>query len=217
MTYPIFNSVINRIESDLNNRDVSISAFRTWNEDRINATGLEIEIDLSQSSDFIKALSINLDWDRFRETVLAKQLDGMEEHPFLQEQNMVSTSISPDIDIEITWLFDEKASHPELATQNGHHKVEVASLWMEEINNKINELLADDDIITRWHVEVEGTQNERYLTAVNLISYFQYTLIDLNSLNEVHQFVLKIMQELLVKSNRVIKLAEQTLQSQAAA
>lgn len=217
MTYPIFNSVINRIESDLNNRDISINTFRTWNEDRINATGLEIEIDLRKNSDFIKALSINLDWDRFRETVLAKQLDGMEEHPFLQEQNMVSTSISPDIDIEITWLFDEKASHPELATKNGHHKVEIASLWMEEINNEINELLADDDIITRWHVEVEGTQNERYLTAVNLISYFQYTLIELNSLNEVHHFVLKILQELLVKSNRVIKLAEQALQSQAAA
>jgi hypothetical protein len=217
MTYPIFNSVINRIETDLNNRDITINSFRTWNEDRINASGLEIEIDLRQSSDFIKALSINLDWDRFRETVLAKQLDGMKEHPFLKEQNMVSTSISPDIDIEITWLFDEKASHPEFASQNGHHKVEEASLWMEEINKEINELLTDDDIITRWHVEVEGSQNERYLTAVNLISYFQYTLVELNSLNEVHNFVLKIMQELLVKANKVIKLAEQTLQSQVAA
>lgn len=217
MTYPIFNSVINRIEDDLHNREISINTFRTWNEDRINATGLEIEIDLSRSSDFIKALSINLDWDRFRETVLAKQLKGMEEHPFLQEEHMVSTSISPAIDIEITWLFNEKAHHHKLAAQNGYHKVEAASLWMEEITHKVNDLLADDDIITRWHVEVEGTKSGKYLSAVNLISYFQYTLVDLTSLNQVHQFVLKILHELLVKSNKVIKSAEQTLESQVAA
>ena len=216
MTYPIFNSVVKRIENNLQNRDISINSFRTWNEDRINATGLEIEIDLSQSSEFVKALSINLDWDRFRETVLAKQLKGMEEHPFLQEKNMVSTSLSPDIDIEISWLFNEKAPHSSLAAQNGYHNAEAASLWMDEINQKINDLLADDEIITRWHVEIEGTQVGRYLSAVNLISYFQYTLSELKSLNEVHRFVIKILQELLVKSNRVMQLAEETLQQQAA-
>ena len=109
MTYPIFNSVVNRIESDLKERDISIKSFRTWNEDRINATGLEIEIDLTQKTNFLKALSINFDWDRFRETVLAKQLEGMEEHPFLQGENKLKTTISPVIDIEVTWLFDEKA------------------------------------------------------------------------------------------------------------
>ncbi|HLR32970.1 MAG TPA: hypothetical protein VK074_10790 [Fodinibius sp.] len=217
MTYPIFNSVINRIEDDLHNRNITINTFRTWNEDRINATGLEIEIDLSQSSDFMKALSINLDWDRFRETVLARQLKGMQEHPFLQEGHMVSTSISPVIDIEITWLFNEKAQQHKLAAQNGYHKVDAASSWMEEITREVNELLADDDIITRWHVEVEGTKNGKYLSAVDLISYFQYTLTDLNSLNQVHQFVLRILQELLVKSNKVIKTAEKTLSNQAAA
>lgn len=216
MTYPIFNSVVNRIESDLRERDITINSFRTWNEDRINATGLEIEIDLSKKSNFLKALSINFDWDRFRETVLAKQLQGMEEHPFLQEDKMVSTSISPVIDIEITWLFDEKAPYPQLAAHNGNHSLDAASRWMEEISKEVNEVLADDDIITRWHIEVEGTESNKYLSAVNLISYFQYTLTDLTSLNNVHTFVIKRLQELLLKSNRVLKIADRTLEDQAA-
>jgi hypothetical protein len=216
MTYPIFNSVVNRIESDLRERDLTISSFRTWNEDRINATGLEIEFDLSRRSDFLKALSINFDWDRFRETVLAKQLDGMDEHPFLQEEDNLSSTISPVIDIEITWLFNEKASNPKLAAHNGNHRLEAASQWMEEISNEVNELLANDDIITRWHVEVEGSESKKYLSAVNLISYFQYTLTDLETLNDVHKFVIKCLQDLLVKSNKVLIIADQTLESQAA-
>lgn len=216
MTHPIFNSVIKRIESDLNERDITINTFRTWNEDRINATGLEIEIDLTPKSEYLKALSINFDWDRFRETVLAKQLEGMEEHPFLQEDNMVSTSISPIIDIEITWLFDKKAPHPELAAHNGYHQLEAASNWMEKISQKVNNLLEDDDIITRWHIEVEGSESGKYLSAVNLISYFQYTLANLKSLNDVHEFVIDRLQELLRKSNKVLMTADKTLQAEAA-
>src|SRR5699024_2979004 len=105
---------------------------------------------------------------------------------------------------------------PNLAARNGYHNAEAASLWMDEINQKVNELLTDNDIITRWHVEIEGTQEGKYLSAVNLISYFQYNFTEMQSLNEVHQFVIKILQELLVKSNRVIQLAEKTLQQQAA-
>lgn len=216
MKYPIFNSVINRIESDLNERDIPINTFRTWNEDRINATGLEIEIDLSQKSDYLKALSINFDWDRFRETVLARQLKGMEEHPFLQEENLVSTSISPIIDIEVTWIFDEQASQPEASSDNGNFRLEAASQWMEEISKQVNNLLADDDIITRWHIEVEGDEHGKYLSAINLISYFQYTLSELKTLNEVHEFVAQKLQSLLMKSNRVLKISDKTLETQAA-
>jgi hypothetical protein len=216
MTYPIFNSVVNRIESELNKRDISIKTFKTWNEDRINATGLEIVIDLSKKANFLKALSINFDWDRFRETVLARQLDGMEEHPFLQEENMVSTSISPLIDIEVTWLFDEQQSQPQVQAQNGASRLEAASIWMEKISSEVNELLAEDDIITRWHVEVEGDEYGKYLSAVNLISYFQYTLTDLKSLNAVHQFVGERLQELLLKSNQVMKISDSIIHDVAA-
>jgi hypothetical protein len=216
MTYPIFNSVVNRIESELNKRDISIKTFKTWNEDRINATGLEIVIDLSNKANYLKSLSINFDWDRFRETVLARQLDGMEEHPFLQEENMVSTSISPLIDIEVTWLFDEKQSQPQVEVQKGVSRLEAASIWMEKISAEVNELLAEDDIITRWHVEVEGDEHGKYLSAINLISYFQYTLTDLKSLNAVHQFVSERLQELLLKSNQVMKKSDSIITEVAA-
>lgn len=216
MIYPIFNSVVNRIESELNERDISIKTFKTWNEDRINATGLEIVIDLAHKAHYLKALSINFDWDRFRETVLARQLAGMEEHPFLQEENMVSTSISPLIDIEVTWLFDEEQSQPQVQAQNGVSRLEASSIWMEKISAEVNELLAEDDIITRWHVEVEGDEHGKYLSAVNLISYFQYTLADLKSLNAVHQFVGERLQELLIKSNQVMKISDIILEDVAA-
>lgn len=216
MTYPIFNSVINRIENELKERNIPIKAFKTWNEDRINATGLEIVINLSNKATFLKALSFNFDWDRFRETVLARQLEGMEEHPFLQEENMVSTSISPIIDIEVSWLFDEKKSQHRAQSGRKGDKLSNASTWMEDISKQVNDLLKDDDIITRWHVEVEGNESGKYLSAINLISYFQYTLEDLTSLNEVHEFVGEKLQDLLQKSNKVLKISDRTLEQQAA-
>lgn len=216
MTYPIFNSVINRIENELNDRDIIIKTFKTWNEDRINATGLEIVIDISKKSHFLKSLSINFDWDRFRETVLARQLNGMEEHPFLQEENMVSTSIAPIIDIEVTWVFDEKECQPQISSRNESSRLDKASTWMEQISKEVNDFLAEDDIITRWHVEVEGDEKGKYLSAINLISYFQYTLEDLKSLNAVHTFVSGRLEDLLLKSNKVLKLADKTLKSEAA-
>lgn len=216
MIYPIFNSVVNCIESELNKRDITIKTFRTWNEDRINATGLEIVIDLANRANYLKALSINFDWDRFRETVLARQLNGMDEHPFLQEENMVSTSIAPLIDIEITWLFDEKQSQPDVQAQNGVSRLDTAGKWMEKISAEVNQLLAEDDIITRWHIEVEGDEHGKYLSAINLISYFQYTLSDLKSLNAVHQFVSERLEELLLKSSQVMKISNNILEDVAA-
>lgn len=216
MTYPIFHSVVNRIESVLNKRDVAIKTFRTWNEDRINATGLEIVIDLHNETNYLNALSINFDWDRFRETVLARQLEGMEEHPFLQEENEVQTSISPIIDIEVTWHYDVEQSKPYAKLNKSYDQLEASGKWMEDISVKVNDLLADDDIITRWHVEIEGDEDGKYLSAANLISYFQYTLTDLKTLNEVHSFIEQRLRNLLVKSRKVMSVSEKTLSEVAA-
>ncbi|MDR8390405.1 hypothetical protein NC796_04575 [Aliifodinibius sp. S!AR15-10] len=217
MTYPIFNSVANQIKSDLENRNVKIKTFKTWNEDRINATGLELVIELDDHTEFVKELSFNFDWDRFRETVLAQQLEGMEEHPFLLDDNMVSTSIAPVIDIEVTWMFDEERSQPSVSGENGNHRLDAASEWMERISEEVNKLLGDDDIITRWHIEVEGDEYGKYLSAINLISYFQYTLTDLKSLNSVHQFVTERLKELLLKSQKVTRISDRVLRTVAAA
>ncbi|MEX1062419.1 MAG: hypothetical protein WEC12_02345, partial [Balneolaceae bacterium] len=76
MQYPIFHSVVNKIKASLNKSKINVSKFKTWEETQINATGLEIWIDLVDSTDYLKAVSINFDWDRFRETRIAKQLEG---------------------------------------------------------------------------------------------------------------------------------------------
>lgn len=216
MTYPIFNSVVNCIEQELAEREVKIKTFKTWNEDRINATGLEILLDLSGQSHYLETLSINFDWDRFRETVLARQLEGMEEHPFLQEDNVVSTSIAPVIDIEITWMFNEEKSQPRVASQSETRRLESAGEWMEEISRDVNRLMDEDNIITRWHVEVMGDGNDKYLSAINLLSYYQYTLSDMESLNDVHRFVSRRMRSLLAKSRKVIQIVDNTLEAVAA-
>lgn len=215
MNYPIFNSFVNQIENELTNKDLNIKTFRTWHEDRINAAGLEIVIDVSDQNNFIKALSFNFDWDRFRETVLAQQLDGLGAHPMLQEKQLKSVTVSPKIDIEMCWIFDEQKSQIALPQATGPDRLKHAGEWMEEISTQVNELLADDDIITRWHIEVEGSTDHKQLSVVYLISYFQYSLTELKSLNEAHDFVRTLIRDLMVKSQRVRQISDRTLQNVA--
>lgn len=216
MTYPIFNSFINQIENELTEKDIKIISFKTWHEDHINAAGLQINIDVRDQDNFIKEVAINFDWDRFRETVLAQQLDGLQEHPMLQEKNLKSVTISPKIDIEVCWIFDEQNHQITLPQQQEKNCLEAASNWMQQISKQVNELLADDNIITRWHIEVEGNhQEKKYLTAVNLISYFQYSLTNLKSLNEVHDFINEQLQDLLNKSKKVRQISNKTLENAA--
>lgn len=212
MTYPIFNSFVNQIENELNSKDIKITSLKTWNEDRINATGLQINIDVSSQDNFIKEVSINFDWDRFRETVLAQQLKGLQEHPMLQEKNLKSITIQPKIDVEISWIFDEKKHQIALPDDSEKKRLDAASEWMQEISKQVNELLSDDNIITRWHIEVEGNHKGKHLTSVSLISYFQYSLTDLKSLNEVHDFINEQLHDLLIKSKKVRQISDNTLE-----
>jgi hypothetical protein len=215
MTYPIFNSFINQIKNELESRSIPIKSFKTWHKDPINATGLEILIDVSNQNNFIKNVSINFDWDRFRETVMAQQLDGLEEHPMLQEQNLKSVTVSPQIDIEISWIFDEEKSQIALPNHPGNKRLDTTGEWMQKINKKVNNLLAEDDIITRWHLEVEGNPNGRHISSISLISYFRYTLTHLKSLNEAHDFINGHLRDLLVKSQKIRRISDDTLQNAA--
>ena len=74
--YPIFNSVVNRIEAELIKYNVNLKSFKTWTEGSINATGLEIIAELP-SDELIKSVVINFDWDKFREASLARLMDGI--------------------------------------------------------------------------------------------------------------------------------------------
>jgi hypothetical protein len=215
MTYPIFDSIVNKIENELVQKDLKLKVFKKWREDRINATGLEIMIDASDQNNYIKGVSINFDWDRFREYNLARQLEGLGEHPILQDEKLKSVTVSPKIDIEMSWIFDEQKTQAIPPDAFYAEPPENAGEWMKALSREVNELLAEDDIITRWHFEIEGSIEHKYLTAISLISYFQYSLTELKSLNEVHAYVKKRIRELMVKSQKVRRLSDNTLQKVA--
>lgn len=217
MQYPIFHSVVNKIKSSLTRDHIPIEKFRLWEEPRINATGLEIWIDLRDSTRYLRAVSINFDWDRFRETRIASQLEGTEKHPLLKAPYLLETSVEPVIDIEVVWYFDATRCQPDTSDPNeSEERISAASQWMGKVSQKVNALLREDEIITRWHIEVEGDEKGKRLTAIHLISYFQYPLSNLNSLNAVHRTIEQRIRDLLFRVNRVIRIADETVDVDAA-
>lgn len=216
MQYPIFHSIVNKVQASLSKSKINVSKFRTWEETQINATGLEIWIDLTDSTRHLKAVSINIDWDRFRETTIAKQLQGTEKHPLLKAPHLVETNVDPVIDIEVVWYFDQDKCQPSTTNGDGNYRINVASQWMAEASKQVNQLLVSDDIITRWHIEIEGDEKGKYLTAINLISYFQYPLSDLDCLKNVHKYMERKIHNLLYKINRVIRIADNSVMVDAA-
>lgn len=216
MEYPIFQSIVNKINDSLNKRNINVTTFKTWEESKINATGLEIFIDLKDSTHHLNSLSINFDWDRFREASLAKQLSGTGSHPVLQSDTFAGSKVDPVIDIEVTWHFREDRCQPAHTNGDSNYRIQKASEWMDQASSKVNELLMTDDIITRWHLEIDGDQHGKYLKAINLISYFQYTFDGRKSLCEVHEFVDRKLTHILYKAKRVITIVDKTVHEHAA-
>lgn len=216
MDYPIFQSIVNKINGSLLKRNINVTKFKTWEESKINAAGLEFYIDLSQSTNHLKALSINFDWDRFREASLARQLNGTDNHPILQSETFSETNVKPIIDIEVTWHFQEDRCQPHTSNGDANFRIQKASEWMSDASDQVNELLISDDIITRWHLEIDGDKDGKYLSAIKLISYFQYSFTDLKSLCDVHKFVDRKLIHLLYKAKRVVEIVDETVKDHAA-
>jgi hypothetical protein len=216
MQYPIFMSVVNKINSSLNKRNINVVKFKTWEESKINAAGLEIVIGLSDSTNYLKQLNINFDWDRFREAALAHQLNGTDDHPMLKQKHLTSAKVSPAIDVELVWHFDEKNTQPANTNGDANYRIQMASEWMDKVSKDVNEFLSGDNFITRWHLEIDGDTEGKYLSAINLISYFQFEMNDLHSLNDVLNYVERKLTHLLYKANRIIKIADQKIQTAAA-
>ncbi len=213
MTYPIFNSFVNQIQNELESRKINIKTFKTWHEDRINATGLEILIDVQTTDNFIKEVAINFDWDRFRETALATRLEGLREHPMLQEENLKKVSVTPKIDVEVSWIFDEQQPGIALLNEPETIRLQQARGWMQAINKELKTLNRGEEIITRWHLELEGNGTGKHLSVISLISYFQYSFGELKSLNEAHKFINRQLKDLLVKSKQVRKISENAVKA----
>ena len=87
---------------------------------------------------------------------------------------------------------------------------------MNDASERVNELLISDDIITRWHIEVDGDKDGKYLSAINLISYFQYSFTDIKSLTEAHKFIDRKLIHLLYKAKQVVEIVDETVQEHAA-
>lgn len=216
MQYPIFQSVVNKINSSLDNRKINVVKFKTWEEAKINAAGLEILIDLKESTNHLTDLSINFDWDSFREAALANKLSGTNDHPLLKAEHLTKASVNPAIDIEMVWNFDVNKCQPESTNGDENYRIQMAGEWMDRVSKQVNELLISDDIITRWHLEIDGDETGKYLTAINLLSYFQFSVGDLKTLNEVHEYVGRKLTHLLYKANKIIKIADKSVMIYAA-
>ncbi len=215
MNYPIFSAIVNQMEARLSRRAINIDQFRVWNEDKINATGLEIGVNLANSSDVVQRLVINLDWDKFREASLARQLPGMEKHPLLNDTRFNRNSVSPYVDVETIWHFDEKVLYSKLKSEVGNRRMEAASHWMEFINAELKRVLTDENLITRWHMQIEGDIKGRYVTDMSLISYLQYQLDSFQSLNDIHAHLEKNIQLILQRTNVIMEIASRTMEKAA--
>ncbi|MDI6401559.1 hypothetical protein QLX67_06090 [Balneolaceae bacterium ANBcel3] len=215
MNYPIFNAIVNQVETRLSKRAIEVDHFRIWTEEKINAAGLEISMDLSDRSNHLKKLVINLDWDKFREASLARQMPGMEKHPFLKIPALSGNNITPYIDVETMWYFDEEVLYQKLDSTIGNRRMEAASQWMEFINKELKRILTEENIITRWHVEIEGDLHGRYVTDMSLISYMQYKLDKFTSINEINAYVEQNIQKILLRTQAIMKIASKTLEMAA--
>ncbi|MCC5926281.1 MAG: hypothetical protein JJU41_06930 [Bacteroidetes bacterium] len=217
MQYPIFNSFINRIKADLSRKNIKTEEFVVWNEQNINAIGLELRIDLSDISPYMSHVTINFDWDKFREVSLAKQLSGMGKHPLLTKENGIKSSeLKPNMDVEVTWGFNQDYILNGRNLNTTNWRLDLASNWMDSMNRRIGEVLPADYIISRWHIEIDGDVQGRFLSDMSLISYFQFTLEKQNELNDILDFISKRFQLILVRSNRIVQIAAQTAESLAA-
>ncbi len=210
MHFPIFNSIVNKIKTELQIRGIEATNFKQWNDTSINATGLELILDVTEYETGIKEVVINFDWDSFREVKLAKNLSGMDKHPLLQNKMLSSTRVAPTIDVEILWRFDETLNSSSINEAADNTRFNYATTWMNSINTTLNKLIPTNQTITRWHLEIQENENSKYVSSMNLISYIQYSMNNLSNINEVHQFVHHKLTSIFDMSSKVLGIAKKT-------
>lgn len=202
MKYPIFNSFIKQLQTELQRRGIRADTFTQWDEGILNATGLEIGIPVSEHSESVLGVVIHFDWDLFREAALARRLPGMDKHPLLAAEKAAVTPVEASMDVEVTWRFDIEPF------KRHADRVERSSAWMEGFNRLLKETYPHDDAITRWHVELEGDARGRYLSVMSLITYLTVRFDHVQDLNEVHRVITRTLQRILIRTNRILQLAE---------
>ena len=208
MNYPIFLSIVNTIQSDVENKHFQTESFRTWQDNTIFATGLELNIKLEVSTHYLQKLSINFDWDQYREFKLANQLNGLDSHPLRGISELKQANTKPNIDVELMLSFKPNHCQPKFKEGKGNYRMDFASQWMDLITQRIQADFGSQSNITRWHIEIEGDESGKYLSNIQLISYFQFDLGKTIDMQDLKMFVKKSLKSLLVRSGRVIKISE---------
>ena len=212
MNYPIFLSIVNAIQSDVENKKIQTESFKTWQDNTIFATGLELNIKLEVSTRYLQKLSINFDWDKYREFKLANQLNGLDSHPLLGINELQNAKTKPNIDVELMLSFKPDHCQPKFKEGKGNYRMDFANQWMDLITRRIQVNYGPQSNITRWHVEIEGDDSGKYLSNIQLISYLQFDLGKTNDMQDLKCFVKKSLKSLLVRSSRVIKISESIIE-----
>lgn len=210
MQNPIFNSIIKKIQVELQNRGITPIKFRIWKDSTIFATGLELGIEIVDATAGIKELNINLDWDKFREIRMARQLKGMDKHPLLQQPLPANSRVNPTIDVEVCWVFDEKAITNTLDEAATDGRLRYASSWMNALNEQLSLVLPTDKLISRWHLDVATDEKGKYVSAMNLITYYQYSLKNVDDINQIHTQISARLETILSRTKQVLQLAGKT-------
>lgn len=213
--YPLFDSIAKHVTNGLKGNPVN--RIKRWHNEMLNATGLEIRADLGFAGP-IKSVTINFDWDRFKEFGLAKQLK-MQEHPLIIQENKESAplkNVLPSIEIEVAWHISPPISGHVNDDRLGDERLKQASIWMQQISHDVNTLLVVDKVISRWHIDIEGDMHGKFISDAMLMAYFNYDLSELRSIEQVDKFVKKRLNYLIYKTGKVIKIARNVLKEAAA-
>lgn len=211
MKFPIFEAIVKHIEIELGKRSILIDSLIPWERPDINAKGIELIVHLENYSDTLKNMTINLDWDKFREVKLARTLEGMEKHPFIKESLINYENIRTVMDVEVIWNLNPEVilgiNNPVTATS----RLNLASEWMENINKRFNFLLKKENVMTRWHVEFEGDFKGRYVSNMSLITYYQLSFSEANTIFDVNRTVLTRLKSIQNTSRRLLILTKECL------
>jgi len=210
MKYPIFDSIIKNIKNEITKRGIIPTKFKVWKESTIQATGLELSLDIHGHTSGIKEITINFDWDSFREAKLAHRMKGMKRHPLLKRQDLLDSKVALTLDIETAWHFDEKQIINLPGAEDADARIKYASEWMRALNNEISTLAPLEKSINRWHIEVDGDKHGKFVSALSLLTYQQYSLDDIDELSKVHAKVSAKLQGILSRSLRILELAGRT-------
>ncbi|MCC5933076.1 MAG: hypothetical protein LAT75_02725 [Candidatus Cyclonatronum sp.] len=202
--------MIKKIETELGRRNINPSKFRVWNDPTINAAGLELALEPADAGCGVREITVNLDWDSFREAKLANQLEGMAKHPLLKKRDLLSSKVPVTIDIETAWHFDEQQIIDLPPNGDADARISYASSWMNSLNQEMAFMLQTGKLLHRWHIEVDGDQHGKYISAMALLLYHQYSFRDAKNLSEVHDEVSIKLDNILRKSSLVLDLARKT-------